>query len=122
MTEAEIADLAQRWASLQRLPQDSPEAKALMPAATQMFKLEFMQPQVCWKVVMKIFNETDDEWVLTNLAAGPIESLLARHPDQVLPLVEHEAGKNERFRLMLQGTWKNLMTDETWRRLNVARS
>jgi hypothetical protein len=122
MTEAEIIDLAQRWIKLQRVPQDSPEAKELMRAAVQVNMLALRQPQECWTVVMKVFNETDDEWVLTNLAAGPLESLVARHADKIIPLLESEASKNERFRDMLSSVWKNLMPEDAWRRLQAARS
>lgn len=122
MTEAEVIDLAQRWINLQRVPQDSPEAKELMRAAVQVNMLALRQPQECWDVVMKVFSETDDEWVLTNLGAGPIESLLARHADKIVPLLESEARKSERFRGVLSNVWKNLMSDEVWQRLQATRT
>jgi hypothetical protein len=122
MTEAEIIDLAHRWVNLQLAPQDSPEAKELMRAAVQVNTLAIRQPMECWSVVMKVFCETNDEWVLTNLAAGPIESLLVRHAEKIIPLLESEAVRSERFRHMLQGVWKNLIPEDIWRRLQTVRS
>jgi len=122
MTESEIADVATRWMQLQALPQDSSEAKQLMRAAIQVNMMTIQQPEECWKVVMKIFGETTDEWILTNLGAGPIESLLSRHPDMMLPMVEREAKTNKRFKDVLNNVWQNQMSDEVWQRLQAVRS
>lgn len=121
MTTAEIVDLAHRWINLQRVPQDSAAARELMGAAVQVNMLALRQPQDCWALVMTIFNQTSDEWVLTNLAAGPLESLVTRHPEEILPLLENEARNSERFRDMLSSVWENLMPEDAWRRIRAAR-
>lgn len=111
-------ELVSAWIKLQQLPQDSSAAQHLMWAATEINLLALESPKECWEVVMRIFKETDDEWVLTNLAAGPIESLLSINGDYVIPLIQKEAVSNEGFRNMLKGVWRSAIPEDVWKRLD----
>jgi hypothetical protein len=88
-----------------------------MWASIEMDLLCIDKPKECWGVVLNILSRTNDEWVLTNLAAGPVESLLANHGEMTICWIEDEAKKNQRFRMMLGDVWRNLISDEVWQRI-----
>jgi len=78
-------------------------------------------PEQCWEIILSILAETNDEWVLTNLAAGPVESLMASHGDLAISWVEREAVRSSAFRELLGGVWRNLISDDVWRRIQRTR-
>jgi hypothetical protein len=65
-------------------------------------------------------EKTDAQWVLDNLGAGPLETLLASNADHCVRLVEVEAAKDGRFRWALGCCWQNAMSEEVWRRVQRA--
>lgn len=111
--------LVDKWIELQSLPQDSDEANSLMWAAEEFFALTDTEPQECWDVILEVVNKTDNEWVLTNLAAGPLEDLLALHPNESIVWLEREVPKNPRLKSILSGVWKNLIPDDVWERVQA---
>lgn len=76
-------------------------------------------PAECWELILEVVSQTDDKWVLTNLAAGPLESLLSHHPNEAIDWIEREAWKSPTFRELLDDVWQNLMPDEIWERLQL---
>lgn len=117
MNESSKNDLVSAWIQLQRLPQDSSEASSLMWAAEDFNLMSITSPDECWQIILMVIEQTDDDWVLTNLAAGPLENLLAMHSDQAIEWIEGEVKKNSRLRDILDGVWKNLIPDDVWSRL-----
>ncbi|HEX2752272.1 MAG TPA: hypothetical protein VHP34_04035 [Alphaproteobacteria bacterium] len=113
--------LVKPWVDLQRLPQNSAEAEELTWVLMEVGELIQWQPTEGFSFILEVLKQTDDEWVLTNLAAGPLESLLAIHPKEGLALVEREIPRNPKLKRILEGVWQNLMPEETWQRLQKLR-
>lgn len=65
-------------------------------------------------IVFLIARLTDDNWLLTNLGAGPIEDLLARDPTFLDPIAI-EVRNSPNLRTALGSVWQNAMSDLTWR-------
>jgi Family of unknown function (DUF6869) len=65
-------------------------------------------------------EKTDAQWVLDNLGAGPLETLLATNDKHALRLVEAEAAKDGRFRWALGCCWQNAMSEDVWIRVQRA--
>lgn len=83
MTPREIAD---GW--VRAYLRNSPASPAAhQRAQDRMIDLVAEQPEVALEAVSHIFDLTDDEWVLTNLGAGPIETLLGSSPRATLKLL-----------------------------------
>jgi hypothetical protein len=74
-------------------------------------------PEVALKVITAILSSTQHEPVLSCLAAGPLEDILAWHGDKVIGEVETLARRDPRFRSLLQGVWRRGMSDELWGRV-----
>jgi hypothetical protein len=113
MTKDEINNVAKEWISLQSsgYPDD------LDGDGVDVNMLAMEQPEDCWKVILEVLNITDDEWVLVNLGAGPLESLLAMHGTVVIPWIGQEVRLNKRFKTLLGGVWRNSIQDDVWHQL-----
>ena len=73
-------------------------------------------------IIMLILEKSDDPIILSNLSAGPLESLLARHGDLVIEKIEYEANRCSKFKCLLNGVWENTITKDVWERVLAARS
>ena len=87
----------------------------------QMEELCRKDPELCWELILDIFNETDLESVLGSLAAGPIEDLLARHGDRFIDRVEDRARTDSKFKEVLWGVWQSTTPTQLWKRVEAAR-
>ena len=58
--------------------------------------------------------------LLANLAAGPLEDLLAQHGERFIERVETLARQEPRFRFTLQMVWRNAISAPVWARLRKA--
>jgi hypothetical protein len=96
---------------------DAPEAKALFWAYEEVDDICGGDPERALKLITNILASTQNEYVLANLAAGPLETLLARHGKQLIANVEQLAETDPRFRSLLQGVWQNRIDDQTWGRV-----
>jgi len=61
-------------------------------------------PEEAWPIILRLVELAPDE-VLGQIAAGPLEDLLACHPYQVVDRVEAQARTDRRFRRCLSGVW-----------------
>jgi hypothetical protein len=75
-----------------------------------------------WSFIEELFDAAlDDDVVLARIAAGPIEGLLGRFGETAILWVEQRAVDDPKFRRMLAGVWKHMMSDEVWKRLCMIR-
>lgn len=114
--------LAENWIKLQLLSDQPEKAEEFMWAAEEFDLLTDGNPSECWEVILEVIKKTDNEWVLTNLAAGPLENFLALSPNQAIELLEVEIPKNSKLKNILSGIWKSLIPDEIWDRIQVLAS
>lgn len=80
--------------------------------------LESRCPEHAWAIVLLILRlAPEDGGVLDNLAAGPLEGLLAHHGSTVIDWVESEARRNPKFKELLGGVWQSGISDLIWHRV-----
>lgn len=77
-------------------------------------------PNRAFDVIVQILENTQNEFVLSNLAAGPLEDLLVRHGIIIIDRVERQAKFDDRFRDLLAGVWRNAISEEVWQRVEKA--
>lgn len=122
----EFGSLIQAWIEryliVERDGDESEAAKSLFWSFEQLDRLVRHDADNAWQVILAILNDTDNDFVLSNLAAGPLEDLLAKHGYDVIARVEEEANVNSRFRELLTGVWKNQISDEVWEKVQRAAS
>ena len=71
--------------------------------------------------VARAIQQIDKEELLSVLAAGPLEDLLAYHGPSVIAQIEDLANKDSRFRSALFGVWRNTIDAATWERIEKLR-
>ena len=79
------------------------------------------EPEAAWAAVLEILGRPLSDEQTANLAAGPLETLLAWHGPQVIDRVEDQARVDPRFRHLLGGVWRHGMSDGVWDRVVSAR-
>ena len=75
------------------------------------------EPETAWQVIDLIWRRDQDDWILANLAAGPVENLLARHGPAFIERIYVAARREPVFRRLLGGVWRSGMPEPVWRRL-----
>lgn len=71
-------------------------------------------PDVCWEIILEILHTPHHESVTWQLAAGPLEDLLARHGDEFIDRVEARAKVDPTFKDLLGGVWQNATSSPIW--------
>lgn len=62
-------------------------------------------PDEGWRVCLALVAAAPDDFVLANVAAGPLEDLINEFPDQLIDRIEEEARRDPKFRRCLTGVW-----------------
>ncbi len=75
-------------------------------------------PEMAWDVICKVVELTEDQWVLTMLGCGELESLLFKCFEQFIDRVEARSRECKKFAFVMSCVWQNRMTDEQYKRLD----
>lgn len=115
--------LAQAWKAYTevsiRFGVESPEAELLSWAFDKIHDLAFHKPHDALDVILEINKITDEEVVLANLAAGPLETLLVHHGKEVIDRVIALAKTEPKFRDLLPGVWGYSIDEGAWERIKA---
>jgi hypothetical protein len=113
--------LLSAWVAFWRAPEGSPDHDAVAWAFEAFYDVSNDSPQLCLDLAEEVLNYEIDDELLSVLAAGPVEEVLAVHGEAIIGAVEAKAASNPKFRHLLGGVWKNAMSDEVWARVCSAR-
>ena len=117
MDETEVRGIANAWIEFERLPQGSAEREAQFWAFVRLSELVRDAPETAWQVITAIWQRDSSEVLLADLAAGPMEDLLALHGGWFIDRIETLARKEPIFKKLLGSVWKSDIADEVWRRI-----
>lgn len=81
-----------------------------------MFDLVNYCPDKVFLVIDEVLLLTDNEAVLCNLAAGPLEDLLRKYGEAVMPQIECRAKNSAKFRELFALIYQ-VTSDELWERI-----
>jgi|JI10StandDraft_1071094.scaffolds.fasta_scaffold1336878_1 hypothetical protein len=87
-------------------------------AYEKLCQLVKINPTKALEVIAQVLHSTEDEFVLSNLAAGPLEDLLRIHGASVLENLEIYARQDNRFRNLLAQVDK-VVPDDIWKRIEA---
>ena len=99
MPQPVVADWI-RYHSENRKPSDP-----LFAAWTEVDNVVRSDPERGWALTLELIEAAPDDRVLANVAAGPLEDLLSRSPDQFVDRAELCALQDSKFRRCLTGVW-----------------
>ena len=73
-----------------------------------------------WNFVLRTYKRDLSQDVISILAAGPLEDILAKKGEEYIGRTELLAANDEKFKYLLGGVWQNSMSDEVWARVQAA--
>lgn len=76
-----------------------------------------LEPAVAFETILATLSSTENEDVLDNLAAGPLEDLIRIHGVQFIDQIEVQAFRDKKFRNLLSGLWK-VGAPDVWDRIS----
>lgn len=79
------------------------------------------EPRSAIALIKSVLAKVSGEEMLSVLAAGPLEDVLAKHGSEVIDEVEALALQDHRFRELLFGVWRNTIDANTWARIERLR-
>lgn len=89
---------------------DSPNAEKSFVGYEAFDDLCWKEPIRALKIVRDIFEMHPGEKILFDLAAGPLEDLLVRHGNEVIPHLKQHIQENPEMLTLLEGIWIDRMT------------
>ncbi len=110
---AEIRKLAEAWATQPSADwtEDSDRLYALFSSA----------PDQALATILAVMQITDDQQVLANLAAGPLEDFLGIQGEAYIESIHVLALEHHRLREVLDGVWQGGMPKGVWHRIETLR-
>ena len=113
--------IVQAWIECNKAEKGSNKYKDNFWAANKLMELESTDPELLWKLIISILEKDTSDKIISNLAAGPLEGLLAHHGKEFIDRIEEKAKNNSDFRNLLEGVWQNIMPADIWQRVEKAR-
>lgn len=110
-------DIAKAWVALQYTERNSSEFDALFWAHMSLDELLDDDRERFWLIINEIRKIDDSDFLLSNLAAGPIEDSLVRAGETFIERMEELARRDEKFKRLLGMLWKNEIRDDIWVRI-----
>jgi len=104
--------LASAWVALQGATDDSALQSDSQWSAIQLNMMCIEDPEQAWRVVVEIFEFSSDPWVLENLGAGPVETLLSLHGQFALNALESYMSEKRAFLGVLAHVWRDALSPE----------
>lgn len=104
MTKTDKELIARSWVERYQISTTKAETQW---AYDKLDDLITINPKLALEIIIVIFNKTNDEFVLDNLAAGPLENLLVRHGNEIITDIEKYTLAHPKFSDVLAGIWSN---------------
>lgn len=125
LTDSEIAETAATWVQYHRGGPNAPRDDKNFWAFERVATLVRKHPGDAWVVILAMVSlcedrANDNECVLANIGAGPMEELLGKHGPDFIDAVELEARRWPAFRQMLTNVWPSTINESVWQRVLVA--
>lgn len=112
-----LIQLAEAWIRLHAIPEDSPERVHFFWAYGRLSDLVQESPEEAWQAIQTIRLLDQSDQIISNLAAGPVEELLASHGENFIERFELTARNDDQFKRLLGAVWRNEISDVVWERI-----
>ena len=122
MTTASDSDIAKAWVDMLYAEKGSTAYDANFWTYMALDELRDDDLERYWKIINEIKHAVDSDFMLSNLAAGPVEDLLVHSGSVFIERIEARAKDDARFKVMLGFVWKNDMPDDIWAAVQRAAS
>jgi hypothetical protein len=95
------------------LPEDQDWAVDLLARYAQ------SSPEQAYRVILEVVSLSQDAWILTNIAAGPLETILRSHATVFIPRLVQDAAQYPALRALPPHVWISDMAESLRRELDA---
>ena len=122
MDQPELNRVVDAWIAGHETEDGTPEHARNWWAVSQVINWHLDgEADLLWAFIHIAYKRNLSDRVVSVLAAGPLEDLLAKHGPIFIERVEQLARQDPAFNSLLGGVWQNTMTDEVWERVKAVR-
>jgi hypothetical protein len=114
--------LLSAWVQLQYAHRERKPLDSLLWAHAVLDEICDKNPRVCLRLIVLILERDPSDFIMGNLAAGPLEDLLCRYGPSIIDAVEAEAEERKNFRQLLGRVWRNTIEEDVWNRIEAIRA
>ena len=123
MNEAELDKIVTAWIAGQQAEPGSPEYETNWWAFEEVLEWALEgEGERLWQFLLEAYKRDLSQRVMAVLAAGPLEDLLAKQGADFIDRIEELARIDPKFNDLLGGVWRNAMTEEVWKRVQMIRN
>lgn len=122
MLSAQNREIASAWLAMHHADEGSPTYLNNFWAYEELDQLINTAPDKSSEIIDEILLIDDSEITVANLAAGPIESLLVEHGDEVIRTIIQRSIGSALWKQLISNIWKNDIKDHIWEQLQQAKS
>ena len=123
MDQLELEKIVTAWITAFQVERGSAEYEANWWAISEVLEWAVDdKADRLWPFLLEAYKRDLPHKVIANLAAGPLEDLLAKRGEDFIDRVEELARRDPKFNYLLGGVWRNTMTDEVWQRVQAIRN
>lgn len=113
----DLKEMAGAWERIYLAEKGGEDYKDNFWAYHELSDLVDDEPDSALLVMQMIWQSSDDQQVLTNLAAGPLEDFLVKHGELFIDQIEDLARRDNKLSMLLGNVWKNDIADLVWARI-----
>ena len=122
MDELELNRVVDAWVAGHEAEDGTPERERNWWAVSLVMNWALDgEADLLWSFILTAYKRNISDRVVSVLAAGPLEDLLAKHGPVFIDRVEQLARQDATFNCLLGGVWRNTMSEEVWERVQAAR-
>ena len=122
MDQLELDRVVDAWIAGHQAEGGTPEHERNWWAVSQVMDWHVDgEADLLWAFILVAYKRNISDRVVSVLAAGPLEDLLAKHGPIFIERVEQLARQDPTFNSLLGGVWQNTMPDEVWERVKAVR-
>lgn len=122
MDQKERQSLVATWIEHHKIGRETGKSPdATFWAWEKLDELVSNDPNQALELIIQILETDQSDVTYENLAAGPLEDLLARHGEKVIERIENQSRESPTFQNLLGGVWENRISPSIWTRVEKAR-
>lgn len=108
------------WIKLQHTSEEDSEYEVLFDAYSELDMLCSIEPNEALELIVGIIHADSSDFIMANVAAGPLEDLLVRNGEKIIDNLCLLANDDESVKKSLSFVWKNKISSDVWHKLQSA--
>lgn len=113
----DIKKLTQAWIDFQRTENSDSEW-----SSDDFIDLANEAPEIAWECILSVIETESTDDILSNLAEGPMEDLLAEHGSQFIDRIESISKENIVFARLIKRVWIEGLPSKVQNKIRIIQS